>query len=207
GGGGGGPGASSGRGCAHPSRRDPPWPVPRGGAASLPSRHHRPRRNPGALRGGFSEHSPAQGAGGPAVSTETSSGGGEASARGVEIPSLLPVLPLREGVIFPMAVAPVVVQDERAVRAVEDAMRTHRMRCAVARREGDANPNDPRALYSTGSAVAIQQFQRGPEGPILIVLQGLERLQIQRFPQTDPYLIAAVEQRPDQPSSGTETEA
>jgi ATP-dependent Lon protease len=117
------------------------------------------------------------------------------------------VLPLREGVIFPMAVAPVVVQDERAVRAVEDAMRTHRMLCAVARRDGEANPNDPRALYRMGCAVAIQQFQRGPEGPILIVLQGLERVHIQQFPQTDPYLIAAVEQRPDLPSSGTETEA
>ena len=109
------------------------------------------------------------------MSTETPQGGGEASSRRVEIPSLLPVLPLREGVIFPMAVAPVVVQDERAVRAVEDAMRTHRMLCAVARRDGEANPNDPRALYRMGCAVAIQQFQRGPEGPILIVLQGLER--------------------------------
>ncbi len=125
----------------------------------------------------------------------------------IEIPPLLPVLPLREGVIFPMSVAPVVVQDERAVRAVEDAMRTHRMLCAVAQREDAPTPLVPESLYAMGCAVAIRQFQRAPDGPILVVLQGVDRLRIQGFPQTDPYFIAAVERTPDTPSTGIETEA
>jgi ATP-dependent Lon protease len=125
----------------------------------------------------------------------------------VQIPPLLPVLPLREGVIFPMSVAPVVVQDERAIRAVEDAARTHRILCTVARREGDTSPDDPSSLYEMGCAAAIQRFQREQDGPIFIVLQGLQRVRIQRFAQTDPYFIAAAEQAPDVPSTGVETEA
>ena len=136
-----------------------------------------------------------------------SGNGSEASGPAVQIPPFLPVLPLREGVIFPMSVAPVVVQEERAVRAVEDSMRTHRMLCAVARREGAADRFEAETLYGVGCGAAIHQFQRGPDGAILIVLQGLERLRIERIAQTDPYFIAAIEKAPDQPSTGVETEA
>ncbi|MGZ3445741.1 MAG: endopeptidase La [Myxococcaceae bacterium] len=125
----------------------------------------------------------------------------------IEIPPLLPVLPLREGVIFPMSVAPVVIQDERAIRAVEDSMRTHRILCVVAQRDGASAPLSPASLYSTGCAAAIGQFQRGADGPILVLLQGLERVRIQRFPQTEPYFIAQTEKAPDEPSTGIETEA
>ncbi|HET9038446.1 MAG TPA: LON peptidase substrate-binding domain-containing protein, partial [Myxococcaceae bacterium] len=139
--------------------------------------------------------------------TSAASNDEQAAPPAVQIPPLLPVLPLREGVIFPMSVAPVVVQDERAIRAVEDAARTHRILCTVARREGDSSPEDPAALYGIGCAAAIQQFQRGQDGAIFIVLQGLERVRIQRFAQTDPYFIAAAEQLPDVASTGVETEA
>jgi ATP-dependent Lon protease len=131
----------------------------------------------------------------------------EGAPPAIEIPPLLPVLVLREGVIFPMSVAPVVVRDEGAIRAVEDAMRTHRILCAVAQREEASSPLTPDSLYSMGCAAAIGQFQRAPDGPILVVLQGLERLRIQRFPQTEPYFIAETEQAPDRPSTGIETEA
>jgi ATP-dependent Lon protease len=136
-----------------------------------------------------------------------SAGSAEAETASLKFPPLLPVLPLREGVIFPMSVAPVVVQEERAVRAVEDAMRTHRFLCTVARRDDGSGPMTPEALYSMGCAVAIQQFQRGPDGPILVVLQGVERVRIKRLPQTEPYFIAELERAPDHPSSGVETEA
>ena len=76
--------------------------------------------------------------------------GQEAAPPAVEIPPLLPVLPLREGVIYPMSVAPVVVQDERAVRAVEDSMRTHRLLCVVARREGAEEVAESRVAIRGG---------------------------------------------------------
>ena len=133
--------------------------------------------------------------------------GQQAAPPAVQIPPLLPVLPLRDGVIYPMSVAPVVVQDERAVRAIDDSMRTHRILCVVARREGAEELADPASLYSIACAAAIHQFQRGPDGAVLIVLQGLERLRIERYAQTDPYFIAATEKAPELPSSGDETEA
>src|SRR5262249_42177284 len=194
------------RGSPHSSGRDPPWSVPCGGAHPMPPRFDRPRPDPGAVPGRAPARAPAEGRGGSTVSPENSNGQ-EGERRATEVPRLLPVLPLREGVIFPMSVSRVVVQDERAVRAVEDAMRTHRFLCTVARREEETSPADPGFLYSMGCAVAIHQFQRAPDGPILIVLQGLERVRIQRFVQTDPYFIAETEPAPDQPSSGVETEA
>src|SRR5215813_1514025 len=140
------------------------------------------------------------------MSAETA-GSPEGARSEPEIPPLLPVLPLREGVMFPMSVAPVVVTDERAIRAVEDAMRTHRILCAVTQREDATSPLAPDALYSMGCATAVRQFQRDPNGPVLVVLQGLDRLRIKRFPQTEPSLIAETERVPDVPSSGIETEA
>src|SRR5262249_42021811 len=133
--------------------------------------------------------------------------GQQAAPPAVQIPPLLPVLALRDGIIYPMSVAPVVVQDEHAVRAGEDSMRTHRLLCVVARREGGEEVTQPRAALWGGGAAQSHESQRGPDGAVRIVLQGLERLHIERFVQTDPYLIAATEKTPDRPSSGDETEA
>jgi ATP-dependent Lon protease len=124
-----------------------------------------------------------------------------------EIPNLLPILPLRDSVLFPLAVMPINVGQERSLRLVDDAMRTHRMMGAVAQRRIGPTPAKPEDLHRVGSAAIIHQMLRSPEGTVQLVVQGLERIRVTEFVQTEPYLIARVERAPELETLGAEVEA
>ena len=124
-----------------------------------------------------------------------------------EIPSLLPILPLRETVAFPLALLPLAIGQERSVRLVDDVMRTTRLLGLVTQRNPQAKPAGPDDLYRVGCAAVIQQMMRVGDGTIRLVVQALERIQIRQFVQTEPYLIARVERAPELAAPGTETDA
>src|SRR5215831_7150320 len=124
-----------------------------------------------------------------------------------DIPSLLPVLPLRETVAFPLALLPLAVGQERSIRLVDDVMRTTRLLGLVAQRKPEVKAATAEDLYEVGCAAVIQQMARAENGTIRVVAQGLERIRIKQIVQTEPYLIARVERAPDIVSPGTETDA
>ena len=124
-----------------------------------------------------------------------------------DIPALLPILPLRETVAFPLALLPLAVGQERSIRLVDDVMRTTRLLGLVAQRKPEAKAATAEDLYEVGCAAVIQQMMRGENGTIRAVVQGLERVRIKQILQTEPYLIARVEKAPEIASPGTETDA
>src|SRR6266851_4740848 len=124
-----------------------------------------------------------------------------------EIPSMLPILPLRETVAFPLAVLPLGVGQERSIRLVDDVMRTTRLVGLVAQTKSEAKPAGPDDLYRVGCAAVIHQLMRVEDGTIRMVVQGLERIRITQFVQTEPYLIARVERAPEIVAPGPETDA
>jgi ATP-dependent Lon protease len=124
-----------------------------------------------------------------------------------EIPRLLPILPLREAVVFPLAVAPLAVGQERSVKLVDDVMRTHRIVGLMAQRKPTDTPAAPDDLYRVGCAAVIHQMLRTDGGTLRLIAQGLERIRIVEFVQTEPYLIARVERAPEVETPGTEAEA
>src|SRR5258707_10802757 len=124
-----------------------------------------------------------------------------------EIPSLLPILPLRETVAFPLALLPLAVGQERSVRLVDDVMRTTRLLGLVTQRNPQGKPAGPDDLYRVGCAAVIQQMMRVEDGTIRLVVQALERIQTRQFVQTEPYLIARVEGAPELVAPDTETGA
>ncbi|WP_026735376.1 endopeptidase La [Fischerella sp. PCC 9605] len=124
-----------------------------------------------------------------------------------DIPDVLPVLPLINTVVVPMAVAPILVGQERSVKLVDEVMRSNRLVALVAQRNPEARPAGSDDIYRLGTAAIIHRLLRLPDGNLQLVVQGLERIRILDFLQTQPFLVARVEKAPEKTTADTETEA
>jgi ATP-dependent Lon protease len=143
----------------------------------------------------------AQAAGGATAQTQPPT---EAT---LEIPDALPVLPLRGGlVIFPQAVVPLTIGQERSVQLVDEVMRGNRMLALVAQKNDEVEQPGPDDLNRVGTAAIIHQLLRAPDGGIRLVVQGLERVRLLDFTATEPFLVARVEPIPDRATAGVELE-
>jgi ATP-dependent Lon protease len=123
------------------------------------------------------------------------------------IPDALPVLPLINTVVVPMAVVPLVIGQERSVKLVDEVMRTNRLVALVAQSNPEARPAGPDDLHRIGTAAIIHRLRRQPDGTLQIILQGLERIRILDFLHTEPFLVARIERAPEQTANTAETEA
>lgn len=96
----------------------------------------------------------------------------------IEIRSELPVLPLRDIVIYPFMIVPLFVSRDRSIRAVEEALSNDRMILLVSQR--DVNSEDPEQedLYKVGTVAVIMRMLKLPDGRIRILIQGLSRCRV-----------------------------
>ena len=94
------------------------------------------------------------------------------------LPEELPVLALREFVVFPYMVLPLFVSRERSIAAIEDALASDRLLLLVAQRNPDSIDPDPDDLYQTGTVAMIMRSQRMPDGRLKILVQGLGKARI-----------------------------
>ena len=129
------------------------------------------------------------------------------SPAGFVLPDVLPVLPIRDSVVFPLTAAPLAVGQPRSVRLVDEVMRGDRLLALVAQREAGTEPAMPEALYRIGTVGMIQQLARAPDGSVRLIVQGIERIRILDWVSTEPYLVARVEAAPDQVVPATEMDA
>jgi ATP-dependent Lon protease len=125
----------------------------------------------------------------------------------VTIPDAPPVLPLRETVVFPLTVAPLVVGQPRSLRLVDDVMRGNRLLALVAQRDPKVESAGPDDLHRIGTAAVIHQMARVPDGSVRVMVQGLERIRLLDFIGTEPYVIARIEPAPEPVAQTTETDA
>ncbi|WP_019502034.1 endopeptidase La [Pseudanabaena sp. PCC 6802] len=124
-----------------------------------------------------------------------------------EIPDALPVLPLIDTVVVPMAVAPIVVGHQRSIDLVDEVMRTNRLLALVAQRDPEAHPAGPDDIYRVGTAAIIHRLLRLPDGTLQLVVQGLERIRILDFLQIEPFLVARIDRAPERTVVNMEIEA
>ena len=107
------------------------------------------------------------------------------------IPDALPVLPLRDAVVFPLTAAPIAVDEPRSVRLVDDVMRGNRLLALVAQRDDKpGQPANPEDLHRVGTVGVIHQLARVPDGSLRLMVQGLERVRVLDWIGTEPYLVA-----------------
>jgi ATP-dependent Lon protease len=124
-----------------------------------------------------------------------------------KIPDVLPVLPLRDLVVFPLTAVPLMVGQPRSLQLVDDAMRGNRLIALVAQKDGKLEAAGPDDLYPIGTVGMIHQLARVQDGTLRLVIQGLERIRIVDWVGTEPYLVARIEVAPEEDVHDTEVDA
>jgi ATP-dependent Lon protease len=125
----------------------------------------------------------------------------------VEIPPALPVLPLKETVIFPQAVSPLAIGQERSIKLVDDVVAGDRVLALVTVKDGDAEQPDWDDLYEVGTAAIVHKMIRVPDGTLRILVQGVGRIKLERRIQDEPYLVGEFGDLPDAIEETPELEA
>ncbi len=98
-----------------------------------------------------------------------------------EIPEELPILPLREFVMFPYMVLPIFVSREKSIAAIEDALAGDRLICLVAQRDPDIEDPEPDDLHRVGTVSMVMRILRLPDGRVKALVQGLTRAEVQSY--------------------------
>ncbi len=108
-----------------------------------------------------------------------------------QLPPELPVVALRELVIFPLMVMPIRVGRPKSIKAVDAVAADLRIFITVMQKDKDVqDPKPPDELYQIGTLVSILRMMRSPEGDIQLILRGIARVRIEEWTQTEPYLKA-----------------
>ncbi len=114
-----------------------------------------------------------------------------------ELPGMLPVLPLRETVPFPETLTPLAIGQERSVQLVNDVLAGNRMLVMVASREPDVEEPTPAQLYDVGVVGVIARMLKVPDGTLRVLVQGAQRVRIDRWASERPYLVAEISEQQD----------
>src|SRR5579859_2675445 len=128
----------------------------------------------------------------PAAGERESRRGRQGDDEQFSIPAVLPVLPLKDTVVYPFAVQPLGVGQERSIRLIDDVMQGNRLVVLVAQKSAYIEQAGPDDIFTIGTASRIARMIRMPDGTIQIIVQGLERVTIGEFTQEKPYLIAHI---------------
>ncbi|HUR86827.1 MAG TPA: endopeptidase La [Solirubrobacteraceae bacterium] len=113
------------------------------------------------------------------------------------LPPALPVLPLRETVPFPDTLTPLAIGQERSVALVNDVLAGNRMLVMLASRQPDLDEPSPDQLYDVGVVGVIARMLRVPDGTLRLLVQGAQRVRIDRWTSEKPYLVAQISELPD----------
>jgi ATP-dependent Lon protease len=123
------------------------------------------------------------------------------------LPEILPVLPLRNTVLFPTLVAPMVATTERAKKLVDDALASDRLIVTVAARDPEKPEPGPDDLYRVGTAVRVLRMSKSEDGAQRLWVQGVRRVAIEGWVETTPYLRGRIRPLEETMLGGLELEA
>jgi ATP-dependent Lon protease len=122
-------------------------------------------------------------------------------------PEILPVLPLRNTVTFPLIVLPITVTRPSSIRLISELIKPNQPFLLVAQRNNEIEVPTPQDIYQIGTLGMIQKSIREESGHLQIFIQGIERAVIKEVVVTSPYMLARYERLPDSMISQVEIEA
>ncbi len=122
-------------------------------------------------------------------------------------PERLPVLPLRDIVVFPHMIAPLFVGRERSIKALEEAMARGRRILLVAQKNPADDEPQPDDIYRVGAIATIMQLLKLPDGTVKVLVEGGARARIRDYVRTDDFFEADVEPIAENMGEERETEA
>jgi ATP-dependent Lon protease len=114
-----------------------------------------------------------------------------------QLPEQIGVLPLRDTVTFPDMLIPLNVGQERSIELINEVLRGDRSIVMVASRKPEVESPGPEDLYSVGVIGVVARMMRLPDGTLRVLVQGGQRVRIEGWASTDPYLVAQVAEAPD----------
>jgi ATP-dependent Lon protease len=123
----------------------------------------------------------------------------------LRVPKELPVLTLRDIVVYPFIIVPLSVSRDRSIKAIERALSENRMILLVAQKDGQVEDPGERDLYTMGTVGVIMRMLKLPDGRIRVLVQGVCRAKAEEFFEKEPFLQARIS-RVTEPSAGESLE-
>src|SRR4051812_12750885 len=112
--------------------------------------------------------------------------------KAVEIPEILPMLPVRDIVVFPYMILPLFVGREPSIKAVEDALSKNRLIFLASQKELTEENPTPETIYETGTIAMIMRMRKLADGRVKILIQGVAKGRVEKYTQTSPSFTVKV---------------
>jgi len=125
----------------------------------------------------------------------------------LEIPTTLPVLPLKETVVFPQSMTPLAIGQERSIKLIDDVVSGNRMLALLTVRKAEAEQPGFDDVYEIGTAAIVHRLMRIPDGTLRILVQGVKRIRLVRRMREEPYPVGEFADLPDVLVESKEVEA
>jgi ATP-dependent Lon protease len=121
----------------------------------------------------------------------------------IVIPSELPLLPLRNTVLFPGVVLPITVGRDKSIKAVNDAYKADKLVGVIAQKDSNVEDPEVKDLEDIGTVAKIIKMIKMPDGGTTVIIQGKRRFKVRSITTEDPYFKAQVEllEEPDAPKN------
>ena len=116
----------------------------------------------------------------------------------IEIPDTLPVLPVRDIVVFPYMILPLFVGREMSIKAIEDSLSSSKMVLLLTQKDLNIENPTPEDLFSVGTIALVMRMLKLPDGRVKILVQGLSKAKALKYEQTEPFFKALIEKIEDQ---------
>ncbi len=110
----------------------------------------------------------------------------------VQIPDFIPVLPLRDIVIFPFMIVPLYVSRDKSIKAVDSALAENRMILLLAQKDQEKEEPGSDDLFRMGTVAVIMRMLKLPDGRIRVLVQGMSRAIVENYTQTSPFFQASL---------------
>ncbi len=123
------------------------------------------------------------------------------------VPEELPLLPLKDTVVYPLTVYPLVIGKEKSIKLINDVTVGDKILGLTSQKRADIEVATLDDVYATGTMARILQMIKIPDGTLRVLVQGIERISILNVTQNEPYLRARARALPDVIDNTVETEA
>jgi ATP-dependent Lon protease len=111
----------------------------------------------------------------------------------IEIPEVLPVIPLPDAVTYPYTIVPLLVSTESGITAVDQALSQHRMVLLVTQRDQEGEVPTSKDLYEIGTVGAVIRMLKLPEQKVRVLVQGIARARVRTWEDELPYMRAHIQ--------------
>ena len=123
------------------------------------------------------------------------------------VPEQLPLLPLKDTVVYPLTVYPLVIGKEKSIKLINEVTVGDKILGLTSQKRADVEVATLDDVYSIGTMARILQMIKIPDGTLRVLVQGIERINILNLTQNEPYIRARIKALPDVIDKTVETEA